>query len=99
MWVLFTHVYAESIYGADKETDWQIHPCYTIKRSGFVWTCQKDAINERYDDLYLEIKDDNGMIYNVESTDQLALQLSMNKTELVEMQYKSMYDAGTFWPL
>ena len=36
------------------------------------------------------------MIYNVESTDQLALQLSMNKTELVEMQYKSMYDAGTF---
>ena len=21
MWVLFTHVYAESIYGADKETD------------------------------------------------------------------------------
>ena len=36
------------------------------------------------------------MIYNVESTDQLALQLSMNKTELIELQYKSMYDAGTY---
>ena len=36
------------------------------------------------------------MIYNVSTTDQLALHLSMNQTELVEMQYKSMYDAGMF---
>ena len=39
------------------------------------------------------------MIYNVSTTDQLALHLSLNQTELVEMQYKSMYDAGTFSPL
>ena len=36
------------------------------------------------------------MIYNVSSTDQLALHLTMNQSELVEMQYKSMYDAGMF---
>ena len=35
-------------------------------------------------------------MYNVSSTDQLALHLSMNQTELVEMQYKAMYDAGMF---
>ena len=60
---------------------------------------KKIAINERYDDLYLEIRDDNGMIYNVSTTDQLALHLSLNQTELIEIQYKSMYDAGTFSPL
>ena len=35
------------------------------------------------------------MLYNVSTTNQLALYLSMNKTELVEKQYRSMYDAGT----
>ena len=75
----------------------KLNQSHTIKRNHFVRTCQKDALNERYDDLYLEIRDDNGMIYDVSSTDQLALHLSMNHTELVEMQYKSMYDLGTFW--
>ena len=77
----------------------KLNRSHNIKRNHFVRTCQKDALNERYDDLYLEIRDDNGMIYDVSSTDQLALHLSMNHTELVEMQYKSMYDAGTFSPL
>ena len=99
MWVLYTHVYAESIYGADKETG--SLDCFTstvcLEGILFTWACQKDAINERYDDLYLEIKDDNGKLYNVSSTEKLALEFSMNKTELIEMQYRSMYDAGKFW--
>ena len=96
MWVLYTHVYAESIYGADKETaSTDILHRFNTSNEFFVRAFQKDAINERYDDLYLEIKDGNGMLYNVSTTNQLALYLSMNKTELVEKQYRSMYDAGT----